>query len=68
MTYPKEKFKLQAFSQMILLNRGDGKDWAGPFFHPPPLKLYPLLYSFTVSEYIPMTYVKEIFDFKTCLA
>ena len=29
----KEKFKLQAFSQMILLNRG-GERRAGPFFPP----------------------------------
>ena len=30
----RRNFKLQAFSQMILLNRGWGKDWAGPFFPP----------------------------------
>ena len=40
LTHLKEKFKLQAFSQMILLNRGVGKDWACPFFPPTPPKCY----------------------------
>ena len=57
LTYLKEKFKLQALSQMILLNRGVGKDWAGPFFPPsPPPKCYFLsiyLYVYTtISLYL----------------
>ena len=58
LTYPKEKFKLQAFSQMILLNRGVGKDWASPFSPPPPtppkcyfLSIYHYLYT-TLSLYL----------------
>ena len=52
LTYPKEKFKLQAFSQMILLNRGVGNDWAGPFSPPPPPLQYvtSFLFIFTFTQ------------------
>ena len=68
LTYLKEKFKLQAFSQMILLNSGVGKDWAGPFFPPPLgsnlsiyLSVLSLNYSYTESEHSWLTYLKEKF-------
>ena len=51
LTYLKRKFKLQAFSQMILLNRGVGKDWAGPFF-----PLYYFLTFLFISQSLGLTY------------
>ena len=38
---------------LVLLHCGVGKDWAGPFFPPSKildLSIYPLCYSFAVSE------------------
>ena len=68
LTYLKEKFKLQAFSQMILLNRGWGK--TGPANSFPPLlfsnlsiylSVLGLNYSYTESEHSWLTYLKEKF-------
>ena len=50
LTYLKEKFKLQSFSQMILLNRGWGK--TGPAHSFPPQKSsYLSIYLFSLLDY-----------------
>ena len=69
---PKEKFKLRKHlaNCIFLLNSGVGKDWAGPFFPPPPplgsnlsiyLSVLGLNYSYTKSEHSWLTYLKEKF-------
>ena len=72
---PKEKFKLRKHlaNCMFPLNSGVGKDWAGPFFPPPPphpplgsnlsiyLSVLGLNYSYTESEHSWLTYLKEKF-------
>ena len=75
LTYLKEKFKLQAFSQMILLNRG-GERLGRPILSP----LYYFLtflfisqslgltYSCTVSEHSWLSCPKEKFTFRKHLA
>ena len=68
---PKEKFKLikHLANCMFLLNSGVGKDWASPFFPPPPLgsnlsiylSVLGLNYSCTVSEHSWLSCPKEKF-------
>ena len=68
LTYLKEKFKLQTFSQMILLNRG-GERLGRPILSPPPLgsnlsinlSVLGLKYPYTESEHSWLTYLKEKF-------
>ena len=58
---------------LVLLHCGVGKDWAGPFFPPPPSKMFWSFYLsfslsvyvnfFTVSEDLWMTHSKEIIKF-----
>ena len=75
LTYLKEKFKLQAFSQMILLNRGWGK--SGPAHSFPPLifsnlsiylSVFRLTNSCTVSEHSWLSCPKEKFKLRKHLA
>ena len=72
LTYLKEKFKLQSFSQMILLNRGWGKTVPAHSFPPllfSNLSIYlsvlGLNYSYTESEHSWLTYLKEEFKLQS---